>query len=86
MPRSKSVEAMKKEFAARCRKNTRELKRQKFQEVLAKGKVETLLDVAHLYFGLSHKAVEEAAYREIMFHARCGRTPQEIVDLMEVKK
>jgi hypothetical protein len=85
MPKAKSLAAMKKEFANKRRQITLELKKQKFEEVLGKGKVETLLDAAHLYFGLSRKAVELAAYREILFHARCGCTAQEIIDRMEVK-
>jgi hypothetical protein len=83
MTKHKSV---KQKIAAQKRQLTRETKKRMFGEVCAKGKVETLMDAACMFFGLSHKAVENAAYREIMFHARCGRSVKEILELMESKQ
>jgi hypothetical protein len=78
--------SIKQEIALRKGKATREIKKKMFDEVRAKGKIETLRDVSCMFFGLSRKAVEKAAYREIMFHARCGRTVKEILERMEDKK
>jgi hypothetical protein len=76
----------KQEIAVQKRQATRKTKKKMFDEVCAKGKVETLRDVSCIFFGLSHKAVENAAYREIIFHARCGRNVKEILEIMEDKK
>jgi hypothetical protein len=83
MIRRKSI---RQEIALQKRQNTRKIKKKMFDEVCAKGKVETLRDVSSMFFGLSRKAVEKAAYREIMFHARCGRNAEEILEIMEAKK
>ena len=68
------------------RQAAREAKKKMFAEVCAKGKVETLWDVYGVFFGLSRKAIENAAHREIMFHARLGRTVKEIIERMDDKK
>jgi hypothetical protein len=83
MTKRKSI---KREIAIQKRQATRGTKKKMFDEVCAKGKVETLRDVSCMFFGLSHKAVENAAYREIMFHARCGRSVKEILELIADKK
>jgi hypothetical protein len=83
MTKHKSI---KQEIAVQKRQATRETKKKMFDGVRVKGKVETLRDVSCMFFGLSHKAVENAAYREIMFHARCGRTVKEILEFMEDRK
>jgi hypothetical protein len=82
MTKRKSI---KQEIAALKRQAIRELKRKMFAEVCVKGKVETLRDVSCIFFGISRKAIENAAHREIMFHARCGRTVKEIIERMEGK-
>jgi hypothetical protein len=83
MARRKSI---RQEIAILKRQATRETKKKMFDEVRSKGKVETLEDVVCIFFGLSHKAVKNAAYREIMFHAQCGRSVEEIIELMEGKE
>jgi hypothetical protein len=82
MAKRKSI---RQEIALLKRQATRETKKEMFAEVCAKGKVETLRDVSCIFFGLSRKAVENAAYREIMFHSRCGDTVKEIIERMEGK-
>jgi hypothetical protein len=83
MARRKSI---KQEIAALKRQATRETRKEMFNEVCAKGKVETPWDAFCIFSGLSCKAVENSALREIMFHARCGRTVKEIIERMEDKK
>lgn len=83
MAKRKSI---KQEIAARKRQVTREAKKRIFDEVWAKGKVENKRDVWGVFFGLSRKAVENAAIREIIFHARCGDTVKEIIERMKDKK
>jgi hypothetical protein len=83
MRRAKSI---KQETALKKRQNTRKIKKKMFDEVCAKGTVETLRDVSCMFFGLSRKAVETASCRETMFHARCGRNVKEILEIMEAKK
>jgi hypothetical protein len=82
MAKRKSI---KQEIALLKRKVTRETRKKMFDEVCVKGRVETLWDVSCIFFGLSHKAVENAACREIMYHARRGCTVKEILELMEVR-
>jgi hypothetical protein len=82
MAKRKSI---KQEVAAYKAKATREAKRSMFNEVCKKDKVETLKDVASLFYGLSHKAVELSAYREILMYTRCGCSPADIIKRMEVK-
>jgi hypothetical protein len=82
----KYIQKMKKEMAATLRKKTKAFRKEKFQEALSKGNVETLYDVCGIYYGLSATAKENAVYREILFLARCGKTAQEIVNRMEGNK
>jgi hypothetical protein len=76
----------KKEWAISVRKHTRECRKKMFQEILDKGKVETLRDICSVFYGLSQKAKEYLVYNKIIDLARCGYTAQEIIDRLEVKK
>jgi uncharacterized protein YxjI len=86
MTKRKSIQELKKEILAAVRKKRAALRKEKFQEALSKGKVETHGDVWDIYYGLSAKAKENAVYHQILFLARRGKTAQEIVNQMEVKK
>ena len=67
MAKGKSI---KQEIAARKRQATREAKKRMFEEVCAKGKVETAWDILGVFYGLSRKAIERAAYYTIIYYAR----------------
>jgi hypothetical protein len=82
MARHKSI---KQEVAVLKAKATRDTKRAMFDEVCKKDKVETMKDMASVFYGLSRKAVELSAYREILMYARCGCSPAEIIKRMEGK-
>jgi hypothetical protein len=86
MAKRKSIKTIKQEIAARKRQVTREARKRMFDEVCAKGKVENSQDILGIFFGLSRKAIENAAIREIIFHARCGDTVKEIIEHMKDKK
>jgi hypothetical protein len=82
MAKRKSV---RREVAEIKAKGTREMKRKMFGEVCGKGRVETPRDIISVFFGLSRKAVENAAYMKIHTLAAMGYTPLEIVRRMEGK-
>jgi hypothetical protein len=82
----KYVQELRKEMAARLRKHTVEHKKEQFRKALSKGKVETFGDVYGIWCGLSAAAKDNAVYHEIMYLARGGKTAQEIVDILEVRK
>jgi hypothetical protein len=83
---AKYVQEIKKQIAADVRKKRTALRKEEFQKAMSKDKVETYGDVFGIYYGLSARAKENAAYKQILFLARLGKTPQEIIKQMEVKK
>jgi hypothetical protein len=83
MAKRKSI---KREIAEMKAKGTRKWKRKMFGEVCKKGRVETWGDVCSVFFGLSRKAVEMAAYGRIQTLAALGYAPLEIVKRMEGTK
>lgn len=86
MRKAKSMKQIKQEMANFKRKATREYKKKGFDEVVAKGKIETMLDVTKLFCGLSRKAIERAAMGEMLRLVSRNHTPQEIINIMEGKK
>jgi hypothetical protein len=82
----KSIQELKRKIRADVRKKMTVLRKEKFQEALSKDRIETFDDVCGIYYGLSAKAKENAVYHQILFLARCGKTAQEIVSQMGVKK
>lgn len=83
MAKGKSI---KQEMALERAKHTREWKREQTAEVCRKGEVKTIGDVCAVFFGLSRRAIESAAYRRIQELAAYGFTPVEIIERMEGKK
>ena len=77
--------SFKREMSERLAKNTREWKRKMTTEVCEKNKVETVGDVLGVFYGLSRKAVEKAAFAMIQELAARGCTPAEIINRMEGK-
>ncbi len=75
-----------KEWAQERRASKVAAKKKAFAEVLAKEKVETYMDIYNIFCGLSRKAINSAAYKEIHALARSGFGPSAIVELMEGKK
>jgi hypothetical protein len=56
------------------------------KEVLEKGKVETPMDVCALFWGVSGRAKNRLAYREILTLASLGKTAREILNKLEGRK
>jgi hypothetical protein len=82
----KYIRDLKKHWAQEKSKRTREFKKSKFEEVMAKEKVETVGDLCGIFFGLSRHAVENAAYRRIQELASIGLSPEKIIERMEPSK
>ena len=82
----KKRKSLTREMAVALARRTRKYKRDMFEAVCKKGAVETVGDVVGVFFGLSRKAVEAAAYGEILRLARLGFSPVEIVKYMCPKK
>jgi hypothetical protein len=83
MAKRKSIKREVSEFSAR---KTREMKREWFDRVCKKSRVENGDDVCGIFMGLSRKAIELAAYDKIFRLARLGYSPSEIVRRMEGKQ
>jgi hypothetical protein len=83
---SKYIRDLKRQVAINCAKRTREWKKKAFKDVMAKGKVETYGDVCEIFNGLSRHAIEIAVYNRIMSLAAIGKTPGEIIEIMEPKR
>jgi hypothetical protein len=81
-----AVRKRKKEWAEARAKRTREFKREAFKDAMAKEKVETSADLIGLFYGLSRRAIEQAAYARILQLAALGKTPVQIVDLLDPPK
>ena len=77
---------IKTQIAVLSAKKIREWKREMAAEVCKKGRVETVGDICAVFYGLSRKAVECAAYGRIQYLAARGYSPAEIIERMEVKK
>jgi hypothetical protein len=82
----KYIRDLKRQTAINCAKRTREWKEEAFENVMAKGKVETYGDVFGVFCGLSKKAVEVAALNRIEALARMGYSPARIMEVMEPKR
>lgn len=81
-----AVRKWKKEWAEAKAKRTREYKKKAFDDAMAKEKVETYADVIGLFYGLSRRAIEKAAYGRIFELAALGNTPVQIFELLEPPK
>jgi hypothetical protein len=84
--RKNEYREIKKEIANNLRKHTRDFRKKNFEDVLNKGKVETYLDMFNLFDGLSKKAKDSVVLKTIIELVQYGKTAQEIVDILEVKK
>ncbi|MDR0710345.1 MAG: hypothetical protein LBF77_09795, partial [Spirochaetaceae bacterium] len=67
-------------------RRTRKAKKESFERVMGKGKVETYGDVFDLFCGLSRRAIEVAAIARIQTLVRLGYSPARIIGIMEVKR
>jgi hypothetical protein len=76
---------LKQKTAICLAKHIREWKREMFESACKKGKVETYGDVIGVFYGLSRKAVELAAYDKIQMLASLGYSAAEIAERMEGK-
>jgi L-alanine-DL-glutamate epimerase-like enolase superfamily enzyme len=75
--------SLKIEMAIKLAKATREFKRGMVEEVCKKEKVENMKDICAVFYGLSRKAVEIAAFGRIRHLAALSYSPQEIINRME---
>jgi hypothetical protein len=83
---SKFIREAKKQAAKDQARRTRTAKKEAFERVAAKGKVETYGDIFDLFCGLSRRAVEIAALDRIRTFVRMGYSPERIIDVMEIKR
>ena len=79
----KKRKSLTREIAVAQARHTRKYKRDMFEAACEKGKVETYGDVVGIFFGLSRKAVERAAFNEIIRLAHFGFSPDKIAKYME---
>jgi hypothetical protein len=79
----KYIQEIKKQIAAEVRKKRTAFRKEKIKEALSKDKVETFDDICGIYYGLSRRAVELAAYDKIHRLAALGYSPLEIIKVME---
>ncbi|MDR1175349.1 MAG: hypothetical protein LBK83_07770 [Treponema sp.] len=82
---TKFIRDLEKKMAADMARRTREAKKKAFAEVMGKEKVKTYGDIFAILDGLSRKAKEMAAYGRIQHFAMLGRSPKQIVEIMEPK-
>jgi anthranilate/para-aminobenzoate synthase component I len=80
-----AVRNLKRQMTAKCAKLVRERKRNEFEAVVAKGKVETYGDVFAIYDKLSGRAKRYAAFVRIETLASLGYSPEKIFEIMESK-
>jgi hypothetical protein len=84
---TKKIQSLKKEWAKKMAAGTRARKKDEFEKVKAKGKVETFGDIYGVFCGLSKRAIEASAFHEIQKLAALGYGPEMIIERMEpVKK
>jgi hypothetical protein len=76
----------KRTVAKEAAKRERESKRKAFEDVVAKGKIETYGDLFAILEKLSRRAKEYAALNEIQRLASMGCGPAKIVEFLEPKK
>jgi hypothetical protein len=77
---------MKKQMAKDQARRTRKAKKEAFERVMAKEKVETYGDIYDVFLGLSKRAIEIAAIERIRVLGTMGYSPARIIEVMEVKK
>jgi hypothetical protein len=75
---------LKKQWDRERAQATRKAKRERFEAVLQKGKVEYTADFYGLFCGLSRKAIDNAAFQRIIHLTVVdGFTPREVIRIME---
>jgi hypothetical protein len=79
------IRDLKRKIAADCAKRIRESKKKAFDDVVAKGKIETYGDLFAVSGKLSKRAKEIAALNRIQVLAGMGYDPVKIIELMEPK-
>ena len=80
------IRDLKRKIAADCAKRTREYKKKEFEKAIAKDNVQTVGDVCGIFYGLSKRAIEGAAFHRIEMLAGMGYSPAKIIELMEPKR
>ena len=75
-----------RDFNRKADKRLREEKKKAFEDVVAKGKIETHGDLFAVLGKLSRRAKEIAALNRIQVLAGMGYDPVKIIELMEPKK
>jgi hypothetical protein len=86
MRETAAIRNIRKKIAQDQAKRTRARKKEAFEKVLSKEKVETYGDIFAIFDGLSKKAVEKTAFDKIFTLAHLGNSPAKIIELMERKK
>jgi hypothetical protein len=82
----KFIRDFKKKMAVDMAKRVREARKKAFAEVMGKEKVETYGDIFAILDGLSRRAKEAVVWGRINYLAAQGRSPKQIIDIMEPKK
>jgi hypothetical protein len=82
----KYIRDLKKQMANDQARRTRKAKKEAFERVMSKEKVETYGDIYDLFCGLSRRALEVAALDRIQTLTRMGYSPERIIDVMEIKR
>jgi alkylated DNA nucleotide flippase Atl1 len=82
----KFIRDFKKKMAVDMARHTREARKKAFAEVMGKEKVETYGDIFAILDGLSRRAKEAVVYGRIHHFVALGRSPKQIIDIMEPKK
>jgi hypothetical protein len=80
------IREFKKKMAVDMAKRTREARKKAFAEVMGKEKAETYGDIFAIFDGLSRRAKEAVVYGRIKYFVAMGRSPKQIIDIMEPKK
>jgi alkylated DNA nucleotide flippase Atl1 len=83
---SKFIRDFKKKISVDMVRRTREIRKKAFAEVMEKEKVETYGDIFAIIDGLSRRAKEVAVYGRIKYLATLGRSPKQIIEIMEPEK
>jgi hypothetical protein len=82
----KYVREFKQKIAREVAQNIRKRRREELSKVLAKDKVETYNDMDAIFYGLSKRAKDSAVLYRILTLIHLGKSPTEIMNIMEPKK
>jgi hypothetical protein len=82
----KYIQDLKKQMANDQARRTRKAKKEAFERVMSKEKVETYGDIYDIFCGLSRRAIEIAAIDRIRVLGTMGYSPARIIEVMEVKR